>query len=957
MQSLDYEEVAKKRRCMSWKWVAVIVAGLLVAVGLAVGLGVGLSNRTDGCEVEGGGGGDGGGGTTVSPGSPSPSTPPPGPCPPSLESGGPWDNFRLPDYIEPTHYKLELKPDLERGFYMGTNVIHIRTTRATRYLWLHIKASRVTEAPSLQLAGNSSEFRPLPLRRCFEYKRHEYLVLEAEQELPATGTGEFYHLTLKFEGSLLGSLVGFYKTTYVEGGVTKSIAATDHEPTDARKSFPCFDEPNKKATYTISLIHNVMYQALSNMPVEKVESLGADQKKTIFKTSVPMSTYLVCFAVHQFVHEERISSRGVPLRIYVQPEQNKTAVYAADTMKNIFDYFEQYFNMNYSLPKLDMIAIPDFGTGAMENWGLITYRETNLLFDKNESSSYNQQRVASVVAHELVHQWFGNIVTMDWWDDLWLNEGFASFFENIGVNATEPDWFMMDQILASDVLSVMADDALLSSHPIIVNVSTPAEITSVFDGISYSKGASILRMLRDWITPEKFQQGCQKYLQDHQFKNAKTDDFWQALTQVSGYPVKEVMDTWTRQMGFPVLNVESISKLTQKRFLLDPGANATQPPSSLNYRWNIPIKWHTKNEQNETFFKSSSNSINLKYDPADGLLKINTDHVGFYRVQYEASTWDEIINQLIREHNFFSVADRTGLIDDTFSLGRATLLNYSVALNMTKYLENELEYLPWSKAISSSAYIRDMLQGDEILYAKFQDYWRKQVKPITDKLGWKDEGTHLNRLLREDVLMLACRTGDEEALANASKLFNTWLAGGHIPPNLRMIVYRYGMQKSGNLTSWEIMFKKYQETTLAQEKDKLLYGLASVEDVWLLDRFLKYIKNESLIKSQDVFTVLRYISYNKYGKTMAWDWTRLNWEYLVGRYTITDRNLGRLVSRITSSFNTELSLWQMKDFFAKYPNAGAGETPRKQALETVQTNIDWLKNNKAEIEQWLQSNV
>ncbi|XP_078069462.1 glutamyl aminopeptidase isoform X2 [Mustelus asterias] len=739
--------------------------------------------------------------------------------------------------------------------------------------------------------------------------------------------------------------------------VGRSIAATDHEPTDARKSFPCFDEPNKKATYTISIIYNEPYQVLSNMPAELTVSLSGGQKKTTFQKSVEMSTYLVCFAVHQFTYVERNSSSRIPLRIYVQPEQIHTAFYAAETMKRVFDEFEQYFNISYSLPKLDMIAIPDFGTGAMENWGLVTYRETNLLFDPKESSSYNKQRVASVIAHELVHQWFGNLVTMDWWDDLWLNEGFASFFEYIGVNATEPKWLMLDQILTDDVLSVMASDALLSSHPIIVNVSTPAEITSVFDGISYSKGASILRMLRDWMTPEAFQKGCQKYLLDHQFKNAKTDDFWKALTEVSGKPIKEVMDTWTRQMGFPVLNVESTSTLTQKRFLLDSKANATQPPSPLNYRWNIPIKWHTTIGNKEAFFNSSSSAIKLIHKPADGLLKINTDHVGFYRVQYEATIWDEIINKLTMDNTFFSVADRTGLIDDAFSLGRATLLNYSVALNLTKYLQNETEYLPWSKVISSSAYIRDMLQDDESLYTKFQNYWKKQVHPITTKLGWKDQGDHLDRLLREDALALACRMGDEQALANASELFEKWINGTSVEPNLRLIVYRYGMQTPGKQSSWEFMLKKYQETPLAQEKDKLLYGLASVEDVWLLDRFLQYIKNGSLIKSQDVFTVLQYISYNKYGKTMAWDWTRLNWDYLVDRYTINDRNLGRLVSRITRSFNTELSLWQMKDFFAKYPNAGAGETPRKQAIETVQTNIDWLKRNKVEIQQWLQSNA
>lgn len=217
----------------------------------------------------------------------------------------------------------------------------------------------------------------------------------------------------------------------------------------------------------------------------------------------------------------------------------------------------------------------------MENWGLITYRETNLLYDPEESASSNQQRVATVVAHELVHQWFGNIVTMDWWEDLWLNEGFASFFEFLGVNHAETDWQMRDQMLLEDVLPVQEDDSLMSSHPIVVTVTTPDEITSVFDGISYSKGASILRMLEDWIKPENFQKGCQMYLEKYQFKNAKTSDFWAALEEASRLPVKEVMDTWTRQMGYPVLNVNGGKNITQKRFLLDSRANPSQPPSDL----------------------------------------------------------------------------------------------------------------------------------------------------------------------------------------------------------------------------------------------------------------------------------------------------------------------------------------------------------------------------------------
>ncbi|XP_061441376.1 glutamyl aminopeptidase isoform X2 [Rhineura floridana] len=739
----------------------------------------------------------------------------------------------------------------------------------------------------------------------------------------------------------------------------RSIAATDHEPTDARKSFPCFDEPNKKATFKISINHEDTYQALSNMPVEQTVSLGSGWNQTTFRTSVPMSTYLVCWAVHQFQFIERYSSRGIPLRIYAQPQQIQTAVYAANVTKVVFDFFEEYFNMNYSLPKLDKIAIPDFGTGAMENWGLITYRETNLLYDPQESAASNKQRVAAVIAHELVHQWFGNIVTMDWWDDLWLNEGFASFFEFMGVNAAEGNWQMLDQILIDDVFPVLKEDSLLSSHAIVVNVSSPNEITSVFDGISYSKGASILRMLEDWLSPERFKAGCQKYLKDHHFKNAKTDDFWRALGQESGELVQEVMDTWTRQMGYPVLTVYSNSTITQQRFLLDPKADPSQLTSAFGYRWNIPVKWYEGSTANTILYnKSELAGINIARpnNPAvNSFLKVNQDHVGFYRVNYEMQAWNELASIMNNSPQNFSLADRAGFLDDAFSLARAGLLNYSYALNLSRYLQNEKEYIPWQRAVVAVSYLGDMLENDNTLYPKFQEYFRSLVKPIANQLGWDNDGVHINSLLRVTVLEFACSMEDPEALINASSLFKDWLKGTNLDVNLRLLVYRYGMQNSGDEDAWNYMFQKYQNTTLAQEKEKLLYGLASVKNVTLLDRFLRHIKDTNLIRSQDVFTVLRYISYNSYGKTMVWDWVRLNWEYLVSRYTLNDRNLGNLVSRITGTFNTDLQLWQMEYFFEKYPNAGAGEASRKQAVETVKSNIEWLKRYREEIAAWFMS--
>ncbi|KAE8289438.1 Glutamyl aminopeptidase [Larimichthys crocea] len=956
VDSMEMEK-EQKRYCIRTKHVVIICVTVLVcSLALGVGLGVGLSSSDTTTS------------TTPKPTPPPTEEPPPpgrGPCLPSTDSSGEWNNFRLPNYVNPIHYNLHLEPDLVDDTYSGTVDIHVKVSKPTRYLWLHIRETFVSTMPRLKMLNSQKE---VAVKSCFEYKPQQYVVVEATEELPVTSPEEMYVLSLDFQGWLNGSVVGFYRVIYTENGVTKKIAATDHEPTDARKSFPCFDEPNKKATYNVSITHDANYGALSNMPQENQENLPDNKKKTTFVKSIPMSTYLVCFAVHKFEYLERTSASGIPLRIYAQPSQLDTAEYAANTTKMIFDYFEEYFNMTYSISKLDKIAIPDFGTGAMENWGLITYRETNLLYDENQSSSYNKQRVASVIAHELVHQWFGNIVTMDWWDDLWLNEGFASFFEYIGVEKAEPSWGMRDIMIISDVLPVMVDDALLSSHPIIVDVSTPAEITSVFDTISYSKGASILRMLEDWMGKDMFRDGCRQYLKDYYFMNAKTANFWESLASVSGLPVAEVMDTWTKQMGYPVLHLtvsETDAKLNQKRFLLDPEANATQPPSPFGYKWTIPVKWHAVKSDKSHFVmfnKSSTEQIITDYSPSvDGLLKVNNDHIGFYRVNHDNNMWNTISEQLQKNHSEFDAADRTSYIDDVFTLARANIIDYGNAFNLIKYLANETDYIVWDHVATSIAYVRDMLSNNENkeVYTLFQKLFRNHVQAIARQLGWNDVGTQTERLLRETVLSIACRMGSEEDLNEASQKFDQWIDGSlsSVPVNLRLLVYQYGIKNSSSEAEWNIMFQRYKNTTLAQEKDKLLYGLASVDSVALLFKLLEATKDESVIRSQDLFTVVRYVSYNPLGQNMAWDWTTLNWDYLVNRYTINDRNLGRLLNRITTNYNTELQLWKMEHFFNKTLDAGAGQMPRQQALETVRNNIEWIKNNGNEISAWLKSNV
>ncbi|KAM9707550.1 LOW QUALITY PROTEIN: glutamyl aminopeptidase [Menidia menidia] len=960
VDGLDLEK-PDRRYCIRGRHVLVVCMTLVVCtLGLGLGLGLGLRSSSSS---------DPGTAAPPPPRPPPPRRPPPGqgPCLPSEDSGGDWTHFRLPDYVIPVHYDLHLEPDLDADSYRGTVEVQIQLTRPSRHLWLHIRETYVSAPPPAEAPGvGAPPPQQLEVRGCFQYPAQQYVVVEAGGQLEPTGPGELYTLSLDFQGRLNGSVVGFYRVEYTEGGVAKKIAATDHEPTDARKSFPCFDEPNKKATFTVSITHHQAYGALSNMPPQgPPEELPGGKLRTTFQKSVPMSTYLVCFAVHQFSFLERTSARGVPLRIYAQPSQLHTAEYAANTTKIIFDYFEEYFNMSYSISKLDKIAIPDFGTGAMENWGLITYRETNLLFDPLQSSSYNQQRVASVIAHELVHQWFGNIVTMDWWDDLWLNEGFASFFEYIGVEKAEPTWGMRDIMLTGDVLPVMVNDALLSSHPIIVDVSSPAEITSVFDAISYSKGASILRMLEDWMGRDMFRDGCRKYLKDFYFKNAKTANFWASLAEVSGLPVAEVMDTWTKQMGYPVLDLTvsgSEARLSQKRFLLDPNANATQPPSPFEYKWTIPVKWHsvTTNKNMQTMFNRSSAELVVEnYSPGvDGLLKVNNDHMGFYRVNHPPAMWTLISQQLQADPLEFDPADRASFIDDVFALARADLLDYGNAFNLSRFLDRERDYVVWDRLAASIAYVRDMLGGGDLFHS-FQKLFRELVKPTSTQLGWEDTGTQTQRLLRETALSISCQMDDQDALSEAARLFDQWVDGSlsNVAVNLRLLVYRYGMRAAGTPEKWEVVFQRYKDSTLAQEKDKLLYGLASVDDVDLLYRLLEATKDETVVRSQDLFTVVRYVSYNPKGQNMAWEWTTLNWDYLVGRYTINDRNLGRLLTQISSTYNTDVQLGKMEYFFRKTPDAGAGAMPRQQALETTRNNIEWLRRNREEISSWLMANV
>ncbi|XP_048762432.2 glutamyl aminopeptidase-like [Ostrea edulis] len=884
---------------------------------------------------------------------------------PRFSETEPWKNLRLPRYVMPVHYFITLFPDIYNGngWFYGNESVEIEISKDTKYILIHINYLNITST-SLRRKNDSSR---IEIKEHFHYEPNQFWVIETREILLQ---GRNVILDLSFDGSLTRAIVGFYKSKYVNSitGETRYLATSKFEPVDARRAFPCFDEPNIKANFSVHLVHQNGYIALSNMPDVKTETWkhNANLQITSFQESVKMSTYLVCFIVCDFKYLEGTTKFGTKVRTFATPDRYNQTEFSLEVAIKSMELYQDLFNVSYPLPKQDMIAIPDFVSGAMEHWGLITYRETNILYDPEQASPSNKQRVAVVVAHEISHQWFGNIVTMDWWDDLWLNEGFASFMEYLGANVTEPTWEMLEQFVTEDVQPVMVVDSVTSSHPIVVNVNNPNQINEVFDSISYSKGSAIIGMLEAVMGKGKFFLGVGNYLKAFRWGNAKTDDLWNELNKANteGFGVKEMMDTWTRQMGFPYINItlqternKTVVSATQNRFLADKSTVFDPNESPFGYKWYIYLDYSLSSGGSGHFWINKT-EVKVKFDvpgtfQTSGWIKFNRRQKGFYRVNYPDSMWCKFSTELETNNTILSNVDKAGLIDDSFNLARGGYIDYSIPLNLIKFLDTELNHLPWESACTGIEYISDMLQTGAS-FSLLRDFIIEKARPVLSQIGWEDDGDHLKKLMRVNLISLTCGMGDKDCLDNATNRFRRWLDNGEsVTPNIRSIVYKYGMQNGGSPEDWDRMWDKYKIETVPQEQIKLLYGMANTQTMWLLVRYLEYAKKENMVRSQDFFTVVQYISQNPVGNKLVWDWIRYNWDYLVDRFTTYSRSLGRLVPNVISDFNTEFELQQVQDFFNKYPDAGAGARGRQNAIVSIKANIEWKKINEKKITDWL----
>uniref|UniRef100_A0A673WR73 Aminopeptidase n=1 Tax=Salmo trutta TaxID=8032 RepID=A0A673WR73_SALTR len=858
---------------------------------------------------------------------------------------------RLPTDVYPVNYGLCLKPDLIDFTFEGKLEAIVKVNLATNQIVMNCADIDIITASFVPEGGEEINATG------FNYQNEDEKVTLSFPSALQKGSGT---LKIDFVGELNDKMKGFYRSKYATpAGEIRYAAVTQFEATDARRAFPCWDEPAIKATFDISLIVPKDRVALSNMNVIDRKPHPEDDSllEVKFATTPIMSTYLVAFVIGEYDFVEGQSSDGVTVRVYTPTGKAEQGKFALEVAVKTLPFYNEYFNVPYPLPKIDLIAIADFAAGAMENWGLVTYRETALLIDPKNSCSSSRQWVALVVGHELAHQWFGNLVTMEWWTHLWLNEGFASWIEYLCVDHCFPDYDIWTQFVSADYTRALDLDALDNSHPIEVNVGHPSEVDEIFDAISYSKGASVIRMLHNYIGDKDFRKGMHSYLLKFQHKNAATEDLWDCLEQASGKPIALVMSSWTKQMGFPIIVVDQ-EQLHETKFLLfsiSLGlACVNHPPGEDCPNWMVPISICTGEDPGCTKLKvlldSPETTITINNVSPDQWVKINPGTVGFYRIQYSSGMLESLLPG-IRDLTLLPV-DRLGLQNDLFSLSRAGMISTVEVLKLMEAFVNEPNYTVWSDLSCNLGVLSSLLSHTDF-HEEIQEFIRDLFTPIGLKLGWecKQGEGHLDALLRGLVLGKLGKAGHKPTLEEARRRFKDHVEGKQIlSADLRSPVY-LTVLKHGDSATLDTMLKLHKQADMQEEKNRIERVLGAISAPDLIQKVLTFALSED-VRPQDTVSVIGGVAgSSKHGRKAAWKFVKDNWEELHNRYQ-GGFLISRLIKLSVDGFAIDKMAAEVKSFFESH-HAPAAERTVQQCCENILLNAAWLKRDADDIHQYL----
>lgn len=765
--------------------------------------------------------------------------------------------------------------------------------------------------------------------------------------------GSKAQLEIKFTGILNDKMAGFYRSTYKnKDGSEGVLACSQMEPTDARRAFPCFDEPSLKAKFTVHIIADKHLTCLSNMDVSNETEVGA-KKAVHFNTSPLMSTYLLAFVVGELNYIETTAHR-VPIRVYAPPSEDiEHGRFSLDLAAKTLPFYEKTFGIDFPLPKMDQVAIPDFSAGAMENWGLVTYRVVDLLLDEKETSINTKIRVAEVVQHELAHQWFGNLVTMDWWDGLWLNEGFATWVSWYSSNAFFPEWKVWEEYVVDNLQAALGLDSLRSSHPIEVPVKCADEIAQIFDSISYAKGSAVLRMISTYLGEDTFLEGVRQYLKKHAFGNTETGDLWASLAAASGKPVSEVMGVWTKEMGYPVITVTengAKAEVTQNRFLATGDVKAEE--DKVLYPVFLGLRTQDGVENATTL-----NDRNTQFDiPADDFFKLNANHTSLYRTAYTPERLTKLGEAA--KAGRLTVEDRAGMIADAASLAAAGYQKTSGILNLLKSFDSENEYVVWSEILRRLGGIEGTwIFEDDAVRAALRKFRRELVSPKAHAVGWefKESDSHNEEQFKTLLFAAAGGSGDEKIIQAAKDMFAKYATGDKsaIHPNLRASVFTLSL-KHGGAKEFDQILELYRTSTLSSERNTILRCLGRAEDPEIMKRSLGMIFGPD-IKNQDCTSAFGGFRAYPKGIEAILDYVTANWDLVIKNVGDNASLLGGVVAITTSGASKPEQLARIEAFFAD-KNTSAFDQTLNQVKDTVRARIAYLDRDREDVAAWVKDN-
>ncbi|KAJ1551752.1 Aminopeptidase 2 mitochondrial [Nowakowskiella sp. JEL0078] len=908
----------------------------------------------------------------------------------------------LPSAVLPTHYALRLNPTLLPPFkYSGQVDISLAFSETVSSISLNALELEIVGLPTIHVTHLKAESTQAASSVSFNEEK-QTVTLTFPNVIPASSTAK---LSISFIGTHNDKMAGFYRSSSspTAGGEKTWMVVTQFEATDARRAFPCWDEPNRKATFDVTLVvENEQISALSNMNIVDETVIADGKKQVVYATTPVMSTYLLAFAVGYFDYVEGVSKPKLPVdakpivvRVYTSPGKSEKGKFALEVSIKTLEFFSEYFDIAYPLPKCDHIAVPDFSAGAMENWGLITYRDQALLFDEGTSSADHKERIAYVVGHELAHQWFGNLVTMDWWNDLWLNEGFATF---VGILVTDhlfPSWDLWTKFVTKELAGGMGLDSMRSSHPIQVAVKDGTQITQIFDAISYLKGASVIRMLCAFLSQEKFMQGVRIYLKRHKYGNSQTIDLWTALSEASGVDVNSLLNSWTNDVGFPLVTITSQSYdpkteqltigLRQNRFLVT--GDLTPEEEAATPNWYIPLRIvsHVNpTSPSSDILKTKTGTVTIPYGGKEGTekwFKLNFNTTGIFRVDLGQDGLKSLGNVLKRNINVIGTEDRTGIVADAFFLARAGYASFTSTTNWLGLLQNlelESDYIVLDDINQRLTALRLTWFKESADVLKSFDLLRLGIfSPKLTSLGWdfKESEQYSLQQTRKLVIDATAAGGDPSAIQESKTRFEKYIAGdtGAIHPDIRKTVFETALTYS---TDQEKTFNQllhiYKTADSVNLKINALTSLAATTDEKLVDRYLGFVLDGETVRAQDsayvVSALARSTPIPLIVRPKMWIWVKQNWQQLFDLLADSMSLLGSVFASSVSEnvgeeFAKEVEDWlEAKDLVKgseeekkRLKQIEVVKRPAAQAVEKVRSSSLWFKRDQTAVKEWIQN--